>query len=218
MSKEANNLQQRRNCTLTAELEFEGKSINTNKEKGQSCIEEVLAPIHAHLEDMKEKHSKVMVTRFDLRIPSGAEELNNHQVGRIAENMSRAIKRKEYAGGHNPDPRIVCAAENHGSGTHYHCVAMVNGNAIQNPHTIYNAAEKYLGKALKLSQEETKGLVDYCNQKGKNGIIIKHGSSDEQEKTNQVMHQVSYLAKERGKEQIPKGQHLVIGTRVPKDN
>ncbi len=158
-----------------------------------------------------------MITRFDLRIPNGAKELNNKQVGRIFENMSRAIKRKEYAGGHNPDPRIVCTAENHASGTHYHCVAMVNGNAIQNPHTVYNAAEKYMAKALDISQEETKGLVDYCNQKGKNGIIIKHGSSDEQEKTNQVMHQVSYLAKERGKEQTPKGQHLVTGTRVPKD-
>ena len=58
--------------------------------------------------------------------------------------------------------------------------------------------------------------MDYCNQKGENGITIRRGSADEDKKTNQVMHQVSYLAKERGKENIPQGQHLWVGTRVPK--
>lgn len=65
--------------------------------------------------------------------------------------------------------------------------------------------------------KKQKDWLTIANQKGENGIAIKRGSSDEQEKTNQVMHQVSYLAKERGKEQTPKGQHLVTGTRVPKD-
>lgn len=218
MSKETNNLLQRRNCTLTTETEFQGKSINTNKEKDKSCIEEILKPIHAHLTDMIEKHSQVMITRFDLRTPSGAADLNNKQVGRIFENMERALNRKEYAGGHKPDPRLIGVAEDQGNGTHYHCVAMVNRNAIQHPHTIHKTAEKYLRKALDIPQKEAEGLVDYCNQKGENGITIRRGSADEDKKTNQVMHQVSYLAKERGKENIPQGQHLWVGTRVPKKN
>lgn len=166
---------------------------------------------------MRKKHSQVCVVRFDLRTPNGAEKLNNKQVGRIFENMRRALERKEYAGGHNPDPRFIGVQENQGNGTHYHCVAMVNGNAIQNPYTIFNAAEKYLANTLGISQEEAKGLVDYCDRHGQNGTIIKRGSSEEQEKVNQAMYQLSYPAKERGKEDIPKGQHLWVGTRVPKE-
>lgn len=216
MSKAPNKLQQRRNCTLTTEDCYNGKTINTNKEKEQSCIEEILKPINAHLEDMQEKHSQVCVVRFDLRTPNGTEELNHKQVGRIFENMERALKRKEYAGGHKPDPRFIGVQENQEHGTHYHCVALVNGNAIQNPNTIYQTAEKYLANSLGIPQEEATGLVDYCNQKSENGIVIKRGSLKEQENVNKVMHQVSYLAKERGKENTPKGQHLWIGTKVPK--
>lgn len=85
---------------------------------------------------------------------------------------------------------------------------MVNGNAIQNPYTIYDNAEKYLAKALGIPKEEVKGLVHRCDQNGENGIIIRRGSSDEREQTNAVMHQLSYLATERGKQNTPKGQHL----------
>lgn len=215
MGTHQNTLQQRRNCTLTTKTEFKGKSINANKDKGQSCIEEILNPIHAHLNDMIQNHSQVMAVRFDMRAPQGAEDLNNKQVGRIFENMGRALDRKEYAGGHDPDPRFIGVAEDQGNGAHYHCLAIVNANAIQHPHTIHKTAEKYLGKALELTKEETQGLVHYCNTNGENGTIIRRGSADEEEKTNQVMHQASYLATKRGKENTPKGQHLWVGTRVP---
>lgn len=215
MNTHQTSLKQRRNCTLTTEKEFKGKSINTNKEKDQNCIEEILAPIHAHLTDITEKHNRIMTTRFDLRVSQETEDLTNKQVGRIFENMGRALDRRRYAGGHNPDPRFIGVPEDHGNGIHYHCLVLVNGNAIQNPYTIFNLAEKYLGKALGLTEEAAKGLVHYCNQQGENGIIIRRDSPDEEEKTNKVMHQASYLAKERGKENIPKGKHLWVGTRVP---
>lgn len=218
MDTHQNHLQKRRNCTLTTETKFNGKSINTNKEKGQSCIQEILIPIEKHLTDMLQKHSQVTMERFDLRPPQGAEALNNKLVGRIFENIRRDIKRKKYAGGHNPDTRIIGAPEDHGNGTHFHCLAFINGNAIQHTHIIHKTAEKYLGKALGLSEEETKGLVHYCNTNGENGITIRRGSADEEEKINQVMHQASYLAKERGKENTPQGQHLWVGTRVPKQH
>lgn len=216
MDTHQNNLHQRRNCTLTTETEFNGKSINTDKKKDHSCIEEILKPIEAHLNDMTQKHNKTMTVRFDMRAPQGSEDLNNKTVGRIIECMRRAINRNEYAGGHVPDPRILCVAEDQGNGTHYHCLAIVNANAIQNPYTVHKTAEKYLGKALGLSEEETQGLVHHCNTNGENGTIIRRGSADEKEKNNQVMHQASYMAKEKGKENIPQGQHLWVGTRTPK--
>lgn len=167
MNTHQNNLHQRRNCTLTTETEFNEKSINTNRDKDQSCIEEILKPIEAHLNDMTQKHNKTMTVRFDMKAPQEAEDLNNKTVGRIIENMRRAINRNEYAGRHDPDPRFLCVAKDQGNGAHYHCLAIVNGNAIQNPHTIHKTAEKYLGKALGITEEEeTKGLVHYCNTNG----------------------------------------------------
>lgn len=216
MCKAQNNLQQRRNCTLITDSNYNGKSINTSKEKNQNCIEEILKPINAHLEDMREKHNKVMVTRFDLHTSKGMEDFTNKGVGRIFENMGRALKRKEYAGGHNPDPRFIGVAENNGHSTHFHCVAIVNGNAIQNPYTIFNEAERCLANALDIPQEEAQKLVNHCDKNGKNGIMIKNSSPNEEEQVNVVMHQASYLAKERSKEDTPKGQYLWIGTRVPK--
>ncbi len=114
MSAHPNNLQQRRNCHLTAEEEYREKSINTNENKGQTCIKEILAPINAHLDNMLNKHNKVMATRFDSRTPQGAQDLTNKQVGRIFENMKRTLERKEYAGGHKPDPRFIGIQENQG--------------------------------------------------------------------------------------------------------
>lgn len=210
-------LQQRRNCTLTTDSEYKGKSINTNQEKDQSCIEEILETIDAHLENMLERHSRVMTTRFDIRAPQEAKDFTNQQIGRIIENMGRALNRKDYSGGHDPDPRFIAVPENHGRGTHYHCLAIVNGNAIQNRYGIYDLAERYTAKALGIPQEEAKGLVDYCNQRGENGIMITRNSSDEKENIDQVMHQASYLAKKRGKENTPKGQHLHVGTRISKE-
>lgn len=216
MSKETNNLLQRRNCTLTIETEFQEKSINTNKEKDQSCIEEILKTINAHLDDMLEKHSRVMVTRFDIRAPQEAKDFTNQQIGRIIENMGRALDRKDYPSGHDPDPRIIAVAEDHGNGTHHHCLAIVNRNAIQNRYGIYELAERYTAKALGIPQKEAKGLIEHCNGHGENGITITRNSPDAKEKIDQVMHQASYLAKKRGKENTPKGQHLYVDTKVPK--
>lgn len=216
MDTHQNHLQRRRNCTLTTETKFNGKSINTNAEKDQRCIKEILTPIHAHLTDMLENHNKVMAVRFDLRTPQGTKDLINKDISRIFENMKRALDRKEYAGGHDPDLRLIGVKEDNGNGAHYHCLALVNANAIQNQYTIHKAARKYLGKALGLSEEETQGLVHNCNTNGKNGTIIKRGSTDEQKNIDEVMYQTSYLAKEKSKENTPKGQHLWVGTRVPK--
>lgn len=94
---------------------------------------------------------------------------------------------------------------------------MTNRGHYKHPHTIHKTAEKYLGKALGLTEEETKGLVHYCNSNGENGITIRRGNADQEEKINQVMHQASYLATERGKENTPQGQHLWVGTRVSKN-
>ena len=112
---------------------------------------------------MKGKHSKVLCIRFDIRTLQGTEGLTNKQVGRIFENITRAIDRESYLGGHDPDIRLIGVTEDQEHGIHYHCVAMVNANAIQNQYKIFSKAEKYLGKALDLPPEETKGLVHYYN-------------------------------------------------------
>ena len=55
---------------VTFESTFNGHSINTNKDKNLGCYEKVLNKINDTLNDMLEKHSKIMITRMDLRYPN----------------------------------------------------------------------------------------------------------------------------------------------------
>ena len=56
---------------ITYDNRFHNHSINTNKEKNQGCIEEILERIESSLNSMLKKHSKVLSIRFDVRYPKG---------------------------------------------------------------------------------------------------------------------------------------------------
>lgn len=54
---------------ITYEQTFNGYPINTDREKGMGCYTKGLAILQDKLESMIENHSKVLVTRVDLRYP-----------------------------------------------------------------------------------------------------------------------------------------------------
>lgn len=207
-----------KNKDITYETTFNNKSINTDLTKGTGCLIPVLDKLDAHLEDMRAKHSKVTLTRFDLRYPSIYANLQDpKQVSRFTENMKRSIQRKPYTGGHNPDIRIFVVPEkHHADKPHYHCLALSNGNAIQSSYTILIQAEKQWANALNIPINEVKGLVDHCNKHGENGMMLRRGDANEDNIANAMFHQVSYLAKVRGKDALAKGVRTIRCPHLPK--
>lgn len=200
---------------LTTQETHRGLSINTNAEKNQACYADILDKHHAHLADMTQKHSKVIQVRFDLRYPQDGSVVPSAQhLHDFNYNFQRKLKRENHSGGHLVDPRIItvteqCESEN----PHIHGVLLVNGNAKRSYYPLVQEIEKQWKTALKTNRD---GLVDYCDRRGKNGIMIDRSKEDFGETMNQCSHQASYLAKARGKENKLKGSWLVSGTRVPK--
>lgn len=193
-----------------------GLSINTNEEKNQSCYTEIIDKHHAQLEDMTQKHSKVMQVRFDLRYPQNSTvEPTPQHLHDFNYNLQRKLKREKHSGGHQVDPRVLVTTEKHGSEhPHIHGVLLVNANAKQNYYPLIQEVEKQWKTALKT---DVAGLVDYCDKNGKNGMIINRNSEDYEKTRHELSHQASYLAKTRGKDNNQKGSWLVSGTRLPKN-
>ncbi len=152
---------------------------------------------------------------MDLRYPSDDSVIHTSKdIENFHYNFKRKLERQSIAGGHKVDPRFITVEEEHNNQhPHYHTVLLVNANAKNKAYSILQEAEKQWKQVLHTDHQ---GLVNYCNEKGENGIIIDRNKEDFEEKKNQCSHQASYLAKVREKDKQAKGSWTVKGTRTPK--
>lgn len=205
---------------VTYENEYRDFPINTNKEKRLGCISSSLQSYREKLDYMTDNHSKVLQVRFDLRYPSdNSVPYDKKHISRFSEYFKRSFDRKQ-TGGHLVDSKLdwVPDQKEKSSHPHYHCLALVNGNAIQSEYNIFKKAEHYWGVVLKSSQE---GLVHYCNKdrdgkKQENGMMYRRGEADALEVLEKMQCQASYITKDRDKEGLPKGSWIRGGSRLPK--
>lgn len=79
---------------ITYEQTFNGYPINTDREKGMGCYTKGLAILQDKLESMMENHSKVLVTRVDLRYPQdGSVEPSSNDFTLFNKNLTRDLER-----------------------------------------------------------------------------------------------------------------------------
>jgi len=196
---------------ITYESSFKGHTINTNKEKSLGCYDKILNKIKNTMDTMLENHSKIMITRLDLRYPKTEDIIcERKHLSDFSYNLKRSLNREKNAGNHYVDAQIITVQEQDKSNhPHYHVAVIVNANAKKSPYSIHEKADKLWKTAIHSSSD---GLVDHCN-KHKNGIIINRNSSSFEEDYDKVFYQLSYLAKVRGKEDREKGSWLVRTTR-----
>jgi hypothetical protein len=185
-----------------------------------------------HLDDMIQKHSKVLQIRFDLRYPNNDNiEVNPKQIRDFSEYFIRDNKRnhpfpkegqrrnpgRAAEKTHNVDPVFMSAQEQHNDSSHphYHCLALVNGHAKQNSYDIHKRAERQWANALGL--ENANGLVDFCDKQGDSSIMIHRNQGDFPDQLKAAKQQASYLAKARGKEPFGNKPCRFGGTRLPKE-
>jgi hypothetical protein len=194
-------------------------------------IDQVNAFYEKHLNDMRKKHSKVFQTRFDLRYPQdGSVEHGPKQIRDFNEYMKRDLERnnplpqegkkrspgKTETDKHKVDPRIISVREQKDSpNPHYHCSALVNGNAKQSTQDIHKRAERQWGNAL--GTKNVDGLVDYCDDQGPPSVMIDKSKDDCEIAVKDAKRQASYLAKGRDKEKNPSRFWKATGSRPPKD-
>lgn len=81
---------------VTFESTFNGHTINTNKNNYLGCYEKVLSKIETVLDSMLDKHSKVMITRLDLRHPNNDNIIcSSKQISDFYYNLKRSLNREK---------------------------------------------------------------------------------------------------------------------------
>lgn len=203
---------------VTYENKHRGYPINTVKDKGLGCDVRFLDKYCDQVDDMTDRHSKVLQVRFDLRYPSdGSVDPDGRHISTFVEYVTRSFDR-DKSSPHAVDMKLHWSRDQKKKSTHphYHCLALANGNAIQSEYTIFKRAEHYWGIVLKTSQD---GLVDYCDKKRdgsrqENGMMYRRGTKDAQETLGKMQYQASYLAKVRDKDGLSKGAWVGGGSRL----
>ena len=196
---------------ITYENAYNEHPINTSKDKGLGCYVKALDKISDVFDSMLDKHSKIMIIRFDVRYPQNENIVcGKSQVSDFTYNLKRSLNREKIGGGHRVDAKIIHVQEQDRSqNPHHHFAVVVNANAKNKYFPILLKAETLWKNTLTTTQS---GLVDYCNSK-QNGIIVDQNKDDFQAKYDEAFYQVSYLAKVRGKENRDKGAWLIKASR-----
>ena len=197
--------------SITYQPYFNNHPINTNENRGLGCYEKALEKIESSFDSMLDKHSKIMIIRFDVRYPQNENIIcSKNQVSDFVYNLKRSLNREKVGGGHRVDAKIIHVQEQDCSQKpHHHFAVVVNANAKNKYFPILLKAETLWKNTLNTNQS---GLVDYCNSK-QNGIIVDQSKDDFQAKYDEAFYQVSYLAKVRGKENRDKGSWLIKASR-----
>jgi len=144
------------------------------------------------------KHSKALVVRFDLTFPHDHQQVfTNELMSKFIQKMIQKYKRD------GRDPYYMWAREtSHGLHPHYHCVILLNGHKTIHFNHVFENAKSLWGSTL---NTDISGQVHHCMSNSycagfKNGIMIETYKQEEaQKKYNDVITQLSYLAKTAGK-------------------
>lgn len=193
---------------------YRGYPVNTGTNHDFSCNKMTLDQFIDIQEYMTKKHSRVLVTRLDIRTPIGSTVSLREKMPRILETTKRGLNR--VRGKNSVYMHHVWTAEKkeaEGS-EHVHLALLVNGNAIQNGYRLMSAVEEAVERHI---PEANKGLVEFCESNGKAGILIDRNSPDFDKKCNQAVYAVSYLAKTSTKEHKAKGARFSSASRLPSD-
>ena len=193
---------------ITFDSNYRNHPINSNK---SGCYEKALKKLDDVMNDMLDKHSKIMTVRFDIRYPDN-DNINpsSERISDFAYNLKRSLDRETFEGGHKTDAKVIHVQEQESSNhPHHHFAVIVNANAKQNAYPILEKANTIWKKMMKTNED---GLVDFCNRY-ENGIIIRRNSPDYEEQYDMTFYQLSYLAKVRGKENRDKGSWLIKTSR-----
>ena len=197
----------RKRNTITGNR-FNGKEILEYKHRNIGMDTQILETIDEHLKDALERHSKVLVVRFDVRFP---EDESNRSFSKF----QAEFMRKERRAGYDPSYVAVREVGEREGHPHYHEVLLVNGNNTQSIHKHIENANAAMNLTLGVEQGETIGLIHSCTSKNgplRNGIMI-HREALFPDDENDAFRQASYLAKESQKD-TPNGMREVFASNL----
>jgi hypothetical protein len=174
--------------------------------------DEILNSIGNLLNFYTERHSKVLVVRFDIHYPQGYTELcRNADVSKC---MAYVIKKYKRQG---LDPFYMWNREIDSSPhPHYHCVIFLDAQKVRAFTHIFETVEQAWGRTLKQS---VSGCVHDCmnGEHDCNGKIIRRDAGKDifHARCQEVFDQLSYTAKAYSKAPDNDGIRNFATSRIP---
>lgn len=163
---------------------------------------EIMSAIERLVTYYCENHSKALVVRFDVRYPVEGNiynvERNNKDISDCIHNVIKKYKRQGL------DPYYFWVREQATSQyPHYHCFIILNAQKVRGYSHVFHTVEVCWGRTLGVN---ALGLINHCtdpNNPDYNGKILRRDAGPEafQKKYEEVMDQLSYLAKAQTKAQ-----------------
>ena len=146
------------------------------------------------LDQYHQKHSRIFPVRFDLRYPQ--DSMNNHSNTDISNCMFKIAQNFRRKGA---DPVYAWVREVKDShNPHYHCLLLLNGQKKRNINEVFNVASRLWSSTI---QNDAPGLLDRCNKRGLNGVILNCNDESHPTQMEHVKRQISYMAKPNDKAQ-----------------
>lgn len=194
---------------------YNGLPINTGDSGQYFCFGVILQKIYELMTYMVNKHSRVLFVRFDVRFPANmSTDGSNTQITRL---FKMFMDSSSY---HGYGLQYVWVREqSREKHQHYHCVALLNGNKVQNYLAFLHSVSRTWNHVLGVQCD---GLIDFCNTNrdgtpAQNGIMItrpkQNATGVERAEQEQAFKETfeacyywaTYLAKTNQKDNTPKG-------------
>ena len=140
------------------------------------------------IDDFFDRHSKLFGMRQDVHLPEGSDQ---SLIMKVNHRFIESQRNKGY------DPAYIMVREISKEGKiHYHMVLLLNGQKVQSTYYVFKDMERILNNVAGPG-----GSINHCDDKGKNGIMIKRDDPDPRN-LQEVQRQFSYLAKIEQKDNV----------------
>ena len=167
----------------------------------------ILKAIDNVMDDYRNRHSKMFAMRLDVHLPKGTDQsmimVFNH----------RFIEKEKNQG---YDPVYVMTREigEENGNTHYHMALFLNGQKTESIYPHLDNAWTVL-KNIRKTENKEGGKIDPCNEKKRNGFMIKRDDPDTRN-LQAVQQQMSYIAKAGQKANVKGKTYFTSRTRKKK--
>lgn len=197
---------------------YRGYEIN-NPSYSKGCYKKSLDICIDTIEEKTEQHSKVLVTRLDIRKPKGVEIENaNRKITRVIESFKREQERKFENSPNSLDMTVLRSTERKDDegNTHDHLLIAANGNCIQNAYTLFQSLERHAERIFMNNNDSSinHGLVERSDSTGDKGLLINRNSNEFERTKADAVKKASYIAKVHTKENTPKGTHKMTVSKT----
>jgi hypothetical protein len=140
------------------------------------------------IDDFFDRHSKLFGMRQDVHLPEGSDQ---SLIMKVNHRFIESQKNKGYG------PAYVMVREVSPDGkTHYHMALFLDGQKVKSTYYVFKDMERILNNVAGPG-----GSINHCDDKGKNGIMIKRDDPDPRN-LQEVQRQFSYLAKIEQKDKV----------------